>query len=180
MLEHQRLLALPAEQVQGARGPAQAAAAVLAGAPRTMHTAAARVVCTTLHAPPRPAPFAAPLSCPSAYPTPHPRCSNIFRSVLLPRSGAIPKRKALPGLVYNMYEDPKKGTDATRIRQFIEVWAGGRVHQLVDGSFGRGLCHVSTVGRSVGGTGMGVGVFAGAAQVQDTGPGIVRGWHRCT
>ncbi|PSC69358.1 transcription elongation factor SPT6 [Micractinium conductrix] len=46
-------------------------------------------------------------------------------------SGAIPKRKALPGLVYNMYEDPKKGTDATRIRQFIETH---KPHAIVVGA----------------------------------------------
>lgn len=45
-----------------------------------------------------------------APPTPAPLCS-----------GLIPKRKALPGLVYNMYEDPKKGQDAARVRSFIEV-----------------------------------------------------------
>lgn len=39
------------------------------------------------------------------------------------RSGAIPKRKALPGVVYSMYDDPKKGKDAARIRAFIQVRA---------------------------------------------------------
>ncbi|EFN54675.1 hypothetical protein CHLNCDRAFT_58171 [Chlorella variabilis] len=34
-------------------------------------------------------------------------------------SGPIPKRKALPGVVYSMYDDPKKGSDAQRIRSFI-------------------------------------------------------------
>ncbi len=37
------------------------------------------------------------------------------------RSGPIPKRKAVLGQVYNMYEDAKKGKDAARIRAFIEV-----------------------------------------------------------
>ncbi|PRW45415.1 transcription elongation factor SPT6 isoform A [Chlorella sorokiniana] len=35
-------------------------------------------------------------------------------------SGPIPKRKAVLGQVYNMYDDAKKGKDAARIRAFIE------------------------------------------------------------
>ena len=46
-----------------------------------------------------------------------------------PRSGAIPKRKALPGVVYSVYDDAKKGQDAARIRSFIEV--GGELFWLV-------------------------------------------------
>ncbi|KAL4447813.1 hypothetical protein ABPG75_005032 [Micractinium tetrahymenae] len=46
-------------------------------------------------------------------------------------SGPIPKRKAIQGLVYNMYEDPKKGQDAQRVRQFIETH---KPHAIVVGA----------------------------------------------
>jgi hypothetical protein len=51
---------------------------------------------------------------------PHAACSVPCRAVPA-RSGPIPRRKALPGLVYDMFEDAKKGQDAARIRSFIEV-----------------------------------------------------------
>ncbi|KAI3425064.1 hypothetical protein D9Q98_008441 [Chlorella vulgaris] len=35
-------------------------------------------------------------------------------------SGPIPRRKAVPGLVYSVFEDPKKAQDAARVRAFIE------------------------------------------------------------
>lgn len=46
-------------------------------------------------------------------------------------SGPIPKRKAIQGLVYNLFEDPKKSQDALRIRQFIETH---KPHAIVVGA----------------------------------------------
>ena len=41
-------------------------------------------------------------------------------------SGAIPKRKAIMGEVYDIFADPKKGQDAARLKSFIEVIVGRR------------------------------------------------------
>lgn len=57
-----------------------------------------------------------PTPAPTPAPAPAPRHN----------SGLIPKRKALPGLVYSMFDDPKKGKDAARLRAFIEVGAPRR------------------------------------------------------
>ncbi|KAL4442498.1 hypothetical protein ABPG77_005082 [Micractinium sp. CCAP 211/92] len=46
-------------------------------------------------------------------------------------SGPIPKRKAILGQVYNMFEDPKKAQDAARVRQFIETH---KPHAIVVGA----------------------------------------------
>jgi hypothetical protein len=38
-----------------------------------------------------------------------------------PSAGAIPKRRALPGVPYDLFEDRKKGADAARLRAFVEA-----------------------------------------------------------